>query len=261
MKLYRINALLLKYFYITVHRMDRLFDIFYWPLVDLTIWGFTSSFITDISHQNLLSMLLGGVILWVFVWRASQDIAVFVLEDFWSKTLYHLFSSPVRVSEHVVSILLLSLIRSLMTFGVLSVLAGLIYAFNIFSINIWFIAVAGFLLTLFGWVMGLFVTSLILRYGQRIQVLAWSIVWVIEPFSCVFYPLSALPSWAAAIARLLPTTYVFENLRSFLSTGAVSWSGFSYALAVNLVLLAAVGLLVRASFLHAKRTGILVKGE
>ena len=90
MKLHRINALLLKYYYITINRVDRLFDIIYWPILDLFIWGFTALFIQKLSDVNVMSMLLGAVILWVFVWRASQDIAVFVLEDFWSRNLYHL---------------------------------------------------------------------------------------------------------------------------------------------------------------------------
>ena len=34
----RINALLLKYWYITKNRWDRLFDLFYWPLIDLLVW-------------------------------------------------------------------------------------------------------------------------------------------------------------------------------------------------------------------------------
>ena len=84
MKFYRINALLLKYYYITINRIDRIFDIFYWPVVDLFIWGFAAFYIQQLSDVNILSMLLGGIILWIFVWRSSQDIAVFVLEDFWS---------------------------------------------------------------------------------------------------------------------------------------------------------------------------------
>ena len=116
MKIYRINALLLKYYYISINSIDRIFDIVYWPVIDIIIWGFASYFIKDVSSVNLLAMLMGCLILWTFVWRSCQDIAVYVLDDFWSKSLYHVFSSPVRLSEHVISIMLLAFLRACVTF-------------------------------------------------------------------------------------------------------------------------------------------------
>jgi ABC-2 type transport system permease protein len=261
MKLHRIFTLLHKYYYITINRVDRIFDILYWPIIDLIIWGFTSAYIKDISDVNLLSMLLGGIILWVFVWRASQDIAVFVLEDFWSRNLYHLFSSPVRLSEHIISIIILGFMRATATFFVLLVLAFLLYSFNILTIPLYYIAISIFLLSLFGWSMGLFVSSLIFRYGKRIQVLAWSIVWIIQPFSCIFYPLSALPGWAAGIARILPTTRIFENLRQILDNGTIDLWGLGYSLIANIVILTAMAFFMHSSFRKAKITGLIAKSD
>ena len=261
MRLYRINALLLKYYYITLNRVDRLFDIFYWPMIDIIVWGFASAFIEDISSYNLLSMLMGGIILWMFVWRASQDIAVFVLEDFWSKNLYNLFSSPVRVSEHLLSIILFGFLRGLASFIVMSLLAFLLYSFNILTIPLGYIVISIFLLSLFGWSLGLFVTAFIFRFGQRIQVLAWSVAWIIQPFSCIFYPLSSLPSWAVPIARLLPTTHVFETLRAVLFDGSINPAGLWYAFIADIILLLAMAFFMKSSFERARVTGMLAKGE
>ncbi len=258
MKLHRIKALLVKYFYISINRVDRLFDVVYWPILDVLLWGFASAFIEQVSDFNLLSMALGGVILWIFVWRSSQDIAVFVLEDFWSRNLYHLFSSPVKLSEHIVSIIIWGLVRAIVSFIFLSLISILLYQFNILTISPLFIAAAVALLLLFGWTMGIFITSFILRFGQRIQVLAWSVVWIIQPFSCIFYPLSALPPWAAAIAKVLPTTHVFEGLRSILfGTGQ---GNLLYAFGITIVLLVGVSFLLAQSFKAAKRKGMLARG-
>ncbi|MBS3128165.1 ABC transporter permease [Candidatus Woesearchaeota archaeon] len=261
MKWYRIQALLLKYWYICIHRADRLFDVFYWPLLDVLLWGFASAFITDLSSYNPLSMLLGGVILWVFIWRASQDISVFVLEDFWSRNLYHVFSSPIRMSEHLTSIILVGFLRSLVTFLFLVIISFFIYSFNFFSIPLLFSAIAIALLSLMGWIMGMFIIGFIFRYGQRIQVLAWSVTWIIQPFSCVFYPLSALPSWAVPIAKALPTTYVFEGLRSVLLGNAINYADLGYAFGIELVLLFLVSLFLKSSFRAAKVSGLLAKGD
>ena len=261
MKAYRIAALLHKYYYITINRIDRIFDIIYWPVIDLVIWGFTSSYIKELSDVNLLSILLGGIILWVFVWRASQDIAVFMLEDFWSRNLYHLFSSPVRLSEHTISIIILGFLRALATFFVLLVLAFIMHSFSILTIPLYYVAISIFLLSLFGWAMGLFVTSLIFRFGKRIQVLAWSVVWVIQPFSCIFYPLSALPEWASGIARILPTTYIFENLRNLLDPriGIINYGEIAYSFVASSVLIILTALFLNSSFHKAKKTGLIAK--
>ena len=261
MKLHRINALLLKYYYITISRIDRLFDIFYWPIIDLFIWGFAAFYIQQLSDVNVMSMLMGGIILWVFVWRSSQDIAVFVLEDFWSRNLYHLFTSPVRLSEHIVSIILLGFLRSLATFAVMALFGFLMYSFNILIIPPLLLGISVFLLSLFGWVMGLFITSFIFMYGQRIQVLAWSVVFIMQPFVCIFYPLSALPKWAAAIAVLLPPTNVFEALRAQLSGNSVNYASLFYSFAVCLVLFIGSAFFLQYSFRKARQTGLLSKGD
>lgn len=261
MKLYRINALLLKYCYITKNRFDRLFDIFYWPVVNMVLWGFTSLFIEGISEYNIMSMFLGGMILWVFTWRAAQDIGIFVLEDFWSRNLYHLFSSPVKITEHIVSIIVFGIGRSIITFFILTFVAFSLYQFNMFTISPIFIGLAVGLLSLFGWIMGLFIASVVFRYGQRIQVLTWSLVFLIQPFSCVFYPLSALPSWAAFIAKLLPTTYIFESFRSALFQNTIDYASLLYTFCLELFLLFLVALFLGASFKKAKTSGLLAKGD
>ncbi|HLC65123.1 MAG TPA: ABC transporter permease [Candidatus Nanoarchaeia archaeon] len=261
MKLHRVFGLLLKHYYTTTNKADRLFDMFYWPAIDLFVWGFASVYISQISDYNLLSMILGGIILWIFVWRGSQDIAVYMLEDFWSKNLYHLFSSPVKLSEHLLSVILFAFFRSIISGVAMGVLAYIMYSFNILSIPIAVAGISVFLLSLFGWIMGLFVAGLILRYGQRIQVLGWSTVWVVQPFSCVFYPLSALPAWAKSIAVWLPTTYVFENMRAALAGSAVDYGVYFLSFLVSLALLGVMLIFVYRSFLRARKTGLLARGD
>lgn len=196
------------------------------------------------------------------MWRSGQDVAVYVLEDFWSKNLYHLFSSPVKPIEHFASILILGFTRAFITFLILAGLSTLIYSFNIFTtIPLGFLAIAMFLLSLFGWVIGLFVTSLIFRYGKRIQVLAWSFAALLNPFSCVFYPLSSLPNWAQPIAKILPTTYIFEAFRSVLNNTPINYGSLIYSFIVIVILLIASGLFLRSSFDKARETGMIAKSD
>ncbi len=260
MRLHRIIALLLKYFYMTINSFDRIFDILYWPILDLFIWGFMTIFISKVSEINLMSVVFGGFILWVFVWRSTQDIAVFTLEDFWFKTLYHTFSSPIRVSEIVISLTAMGVIRALISFSVLAILAYLVYSVNIFMINPVNIAAFALTLMVMGWGLGMFISGLIYRMGTRIQVIAWSVIWLLQPFSCVFYPLSALPSWAQPIAKVLPTTYVFENMRLVINGGAVNVSYLLYSFSGAVLILIAGAYFMYLSIKRARETGLLVRG-
>jgi ABC-2 type transport system permease protein len=42
MKINRVYALLLRYFFYFRHSLDRMTDAFYWPTMDLLLWGLTS---------------------------------------------------------------------------------------------------------------------------------------------------------------------------------------------------------------------------
>ena len=77
----------------------------------------------------------------------------------------------------------------------------------------------------------------------------------------MFYPLSALPAWAAAIAAWLPTTAIFENVRA-----AIFGTPFDYALLfrafwMNIIILFVVSLFLKSSFQRARKTGLLARGD
>ena len=261
MKLHRVRALLLKYYYITINRIDRWSDIFYWPILDIFIWGFMTVYIQKHSDLNIMNLVLGGIILWLFIWRAAQDMAVFVLEDFWSRNLYNLFTSPVMLKEIVISIMILGAVRSVLAFCFVGLLAYVLYQFSILTVGILFLGLFAAVLIMFAWALGLFISSFIMRYGSRVQILAWSIVWIIQPFSCIFYPLSALPEWARYIASVIPTTYVFENFRSLMASGTVDYFSLGRSAVIAVIFFMLSSLFFHNSFKAAKKHGLLSKNE
>jgi ABC-2 type transport system permease protein len=261
MKLHRIKAMLLNYYYFSINSWDRLFDVFYWPVLDIFIWGFMTHFIAGISDFNILNTILGGIILWVFVWRASQDLVVYLLESYWSRGIYYLFASPLKSSEYVISLGILGVLRSIVAFLLLALLSMVLYGFNFFSFNLVHISMFIALLLLFGWGLGIIVSSLVFRFGTRVQVLAWSTIWIIQPFSCVFYPLSALPAWAAKIAVVLPTTHIFEQLRASMSGMPLSYGSLAYAACFIVVFIVVSSLVLVQSIKAARVRGSFAKPE
>src|SRR3972149_1608453 len=262
MSRHRIVALIYKFWCLSYRSLDRIFDIFYWPVVGLLIWGFTSSYIQDLSNKNMIvNFFIGGAILFTFFWRAQTDIGTFILEDFWSRNLYNIFSTPIKPIEILVSISLIGIIRSIISFALLTVLASILYSFNILDMGVIKILLFAIDLMLFGWVVGIFVSALIFRFGLRIQVFAWSLGFLIEPFSCVYYPLKSLPGWMQKISMILPTTYIFQGLRFAYTENSISFQLLFKAYLITFILLLLSYIFFIYAFNQAKKIGVLVREE
>jgi len=257
----RIGALMLKSWYITIQRMDRMFDVFYWPLIGLFMWGFTTIYLREVVTDNkFIDFLLGGAILWIFFQRAMHDIALYVLEDFWSNNLYNLFASPIKSVELAISTILFGLVRALIAFFYLTILAIVMYQYNIFDLGIFPLIVISLGLLIFGWSLGMIVAGLIFRHGQSIQVFAWSTSALLQPFSAVFYPLASLPAWAKPIASLLPASHIFEGMRAAL-VGQPIGPHMIKAFGLNAVFLLFAGWFFVRSIEKAREKGILTKSD
>ena len=94
-------------------------------------------------------------------------------------------------------------------------LAIAFFGFNLFGLGL---ALAAFFVNLLltSWASGIFVSGLVLRNGLGAENLAWTIMFIFLPLTCVYYPVAVLPGWLQVVAWMLPPTYVFEGMRSLL---------------------------------------------
>lgn len=222
MKWNRIYSMLLRHFYIFKQSPDRISEVFFWPLVDVSIWGLTSLYFANISHlSKIITLILSGIILWTLTFRGAQEIPMAILEELWNKNLINIFTSPLSFGEWIVSTVILGIIKMAMSFIFIVILALILYKFNIFVFGFNLIPFV-FLLTITAWSVGFFVTGLILRYSTKVQTVAWSLIAIISPFSGIYYSISVLPTWAQIISYAIPTSYIFEGMRQIVITGSVS---------------------------------------
>ena len=220
MKLHRINALVARYFYFFLKSLDRLTDSIYWPVLDIVLWGLTSMWISGEQARvpHLAMIILTGVVFWQIVWRGSYEISVNLLEEFWNDNLMNLFSTPLTKWEWVFAVMTVGAIKLFFTIVVGVGAVWLLYSMNILLIG-WMLLPCLMLLLMSGWFIGFLSAALIVRYGERIQTLAWVMGFALAPFSAVYYPVEVLPPWAQLVAWSLPTTYVFEGMREVLLKG------------------------------------------
>lgn len=260
MKFHRINALLIRHLYLYKRSFPRIMDILYWPVLELVLWGFISVYLGrfSLSGFNALTVLLGAIIFWDLLSQSQRSVSVAFLEDVWEKNFLNIFVTPLKISEFLVSTVLLAFFRLIMVGAVMAILGFLFYKFNLFSFGFYLIP---FMLNLlvFGAVLGLFTTAVILRYGTSAQILAFGFIVLIQPFSAVFYPVSVLPHFLQYIAHAIPSTYVFEGMRAVLETGSLPLDLLSWSIITNLVYLVLVLWYFYRMFAAVKAKGRLLK--
>lgn len=241
MKLNRIYGMILRNLYSFKTSADRLTDTFYWPTIDIVLWGLTSQFFTQNNNtgMNIVSLILSGIILWIVLWKSQYEVSINLLDELWNKNLVNIFVSPLKFSEWVYSTLILGFIKIILSLGFASLLAYLLYSVRFFEHGFQLLPYMGALI-IAGWVFGFFITGMILRFGSKIQTITWSMIWLFAPFCAIYYPLTNLPVWAQYVAKLFPMSYVFEGMREVLTTGVIDWQkvGIAYALDAAYLLLA-----------------------
>jgi ABC-2 type transport system permease protein len=234
----RVSALLLRHLYLYRRSYIRAGEVFFWPVMNLVLWGFVTAYLQRLVLSEAVSFLLGGLIFWDVLYRSQMAITLSVTEEVWVKNLLNIFIAPIRIVDFLLATALMGVIRALVNVLILGSLAYVLYAFNLLTMGL---ALLPFLasLLLFGWGVGMCTMALMLRFGQAAEALAWGIPFLLQPVSAVFYPVDVLPPWLQTVAHLLPSMYIFEGMRLVLYTGTVDGSLLLTALALNVVYLAA----------------------
>ncbi|TKB60335.1 MAG: ABC transporter permease [Nitrospira sp.] len=260
MKLHRVTALLVRHLYLYRRSLPRIMEIFYWPFLDLVIWGFITLYLARYQSQvpGFVTFFLGALILWDMLFRSQQGITIAFLEELWARNLMNLFASPLKPSEFLTATMAMSIMKVTVVSIVMAGSALLFYSYNILIVGIWLMPfVLNLVIT--GWIIGVLTTSLIMRFGQEAEVLAWSMVFLFQPISCVFYPLEVLPTWLQMIAWANPAAHIFEGMRTVLSGGASPLGNLAWAVCLNGAFLVVVVAWFYRTIAYCKEHGLLVR--
>ena len=98
----RITAVMLRQMYLYKRTLHRWLEAVYWPVLDITLWGLLSRYITKTDPTSRIGFgLLGALISWDILFRAQQSVSVGFLEDMWSRNVLNVWSTPIRAWEYV----------------------------------------------------------------------------------------------------------------------------------------------------------------
>jgi ABC-2 type transport system permease protein len=256
----RVTAVVRRHWLAALQSPPRMIDMFFWPLVDLMLWGMITTFLTrERVHLAVpVAFLLGGLLLWDLVFRAKNSISVaFLSEGYWHNVL-NLMASPLEPMEYLAGVVLFAISRAAVSWLLITSLAWTLFSFHIVTFGPMLVLYVGLLL-LFGIALSLVVVSLVLRFGQSVDEMAWAIAGLVVPFAAVFYPLSVLPGWAQAVAKAMPPAHVFESMRAALAGSGARAGELAWAMGLDVVYLAAAFALAAGMFRTFRRRGYVTR--
>jgi ABC-2 type transport system permease protein len=176
----------------------------------------------------------------------------------WSRNLANVMISPLRPIEFVCALMVMSVVRLAVGMIPVTILAVVFFGYNFYSLGF---ALAAFFLNLIltSWSVGIVVSGVVLRNGMGAESLAWTVMFLLMPLTCVYYPVAVLPDWLQWVAWSLPPTYVFEGMRAVVLEGRFRADLMLAALALNAVYFAAAVAVFLALLRSARRIGSLLQ--
>lgn len=256
----RIGAIVLRQFYLMRGSISRVLPLFVWAGIDIVLWGFITKYLNAITSSgvNFVPTLLGAVLLWDFLIRVMQGVTMTFFEDVWSRNFLNIFATPLSVTEYLSGLVLSSIATSSVGLIVMVALATMVFGL---SFLVYGLMLVPFFLVLFmcGIALGILGSGVVLRFGPPAEWFVWPIPAIISPFVGVFYPLSTLPRWMRYISRILPPSYVFENMRAIVLGKSTAPYGLLLSLGLAVVYILLACWFFTSVYRHAVRTGLIAR--
>ena len=256
----RIFAMVLRYWYLLRSSWPRVLELIYWPAVQMLMWGFLQLYVSENAgfFAKAGGTFIGAVLLWDILFRGQLGFSISFLEEMWARNMGNLMMSPLRPVEFICALMIMSIVRLAIGMVPVTILAFAFFDFNLYSLG-FALAVFFMNLILTSWAVGILVSGIVLRNGMGAESMAWTIMFLLLPLACVYYPVSVLPVWLQPVAWALPPTYVFEGMRALLidQTFRADLMLWAFPLNVAYFIAAVIGFL---ALLHGARTaGSLVQ--
>src|SRR5882724_6760589 len=233
------------------------FELLFWPIVGVLSIGLMTKFLGLTPAQA--SFVLIGTIALSVVNVCQLEVAYAVLMDVWSKSIKHQFLAPIGIRHLTVGSWLVGMVRGGTLFTLLAVLAWWAFDFRVLAAGPRGVAVFLFGCFLNAWIVGVFVCALITLFGNRAEAFAWASVNLVLVLAGIYYPVSVLPEFIAAIAKAIPLTYFLDAYRSHYGFESEFGAPIATGLALSLLYAALAHWAFLAAIQRARRTGLLLK--
>jgi ABC-2 type transport system permease protein len=218
MSLHRIRVVIRRHAYVLWRAPHRWFDIAFWPLMDVILWGSLGAYVAqqNPSSKAAAPFLIGGILMFHVLFQSQIAVATGFMEETWSRNLLNVLTTPVTELEYIAGTAVFGIAKVALALTTLSVTAYVAFGFGIGEVG-WSIVPIAAVLMIVGWGVGVANIGVVLRFGQGAEILIWGTNFILMALSGVFNPVDALPNGLQPIARVLPSTHAFTALREVLN--------------------------------------------
>ena len=254
LRLLRIKTVMRRHVYVLWRAPHRWFDIAFWPLMDVVLWGSLGTYVASLDGPESgasTSYLLAGIITFHILFQSQMAVATGFMEETWSRNLLNVLTTPVTEVEYVAGTALFGFAKVALALTTLTITALVFFGFHLSSIG-WALVPIAAILVLVGWAVGIAGIGVVLRFGQGAEVITWGSNFILMALSGVFNPIDALPGVLQPIARLLPSTYAFSALREVLAGQPLPWDQIRAGL-IGAVVFVVLGFVYAARMLRTFR--------
>lgn len=255
----RLQVVFLHTWYHFRHSMETWVDLLWNPVLQIWVYALIALSFSKTPDARGLYVIV-GMIFWNVIWIAQYSITVGALWEIWARSFSSMFISPLTMEEFIVGQMISGTVKSILTVAVSAIIGYWLYDFSIFSLG-WMTVIYYLELLVFSWAIGVMVLSLIFRYSTQVQSLSWAIVFLVQPFGAVFYPVTILPESVRWISYSLPVTYVFETMRAQLTSGYIDWNALAVGAGLSIVWFIAGWTLFQFTYKRAKLSGAFARLE
>lgn len=231
---------------------------FYWPLLDILVWGFLGAWIarasiTQFQHYETAALL--GILLWQVVGRGCNVMVVTFCEELWAQNIVNLFSLPLRITDWMAGVIVFAAITvactSLVSLTVIYALydvslSRIVLTYLLFLPPLFFSAI---------W-LGFTCLQIVVILGKRGVELGFVLGWFLLPFSGAYYPIDVLPQWAQALSAIVPMSYVFTGMREYVMKQQDPTSNLMIGYILSILYAISALMLFVYFFNRAKRKGL-----
>ena len=158
--LFRVGAMVRRYWYLLRSSWPRILDLVYWPTVQMLMWGFLQMYVAQNAgfFARAAGVFIGAVLLWDILFRGQLGFSISFLEEMYSRNLANIMMSPLRPVEFIAALMIMSIVRLSIGLVPVTLLAIGFFGFNLWSLGI---ALAAFFVNLIltSWSIGIFVPA------------------------------------------------------------------------------------------------------
>lgn len=241
---------------LTKNEFYSIFEMLFWPTISLISVGLLGEFLY--LEKDAVAFIIIGVITLSVIQIAQIDVTYVMLLDMWSMSLKYIIVTPAPFYRMVTGAWLFGSLRGVIALLLLILLSSWLFEFNVsLPLAAMAIFVAGILLS--AMLIGIFNCILILIFGRRAEIFAWTLTAIVMLFCGIYYPVTILPEPFRTLGLLIPITHYLEYFRSFYGFQTVFPDPLLIATAETIIYLVFLLFVAEISMLRARKTGLVLK--